>query len=80
MWRGRRPGRSGSSFTSTATAVRLRGAGAPRGGFGLHGARTDRGYAELGTRERDVRNGFGLPPHLRMANFEDDSDLSAIHQ
>ncbi len=33
----------------------------------------------LGTRERDVRNGFGLPPHLRMANFEDDSDLSAIN-
>jgi isopentenyl diphosphate isomerase/L-lactate dehydrogenase-like FMN-dependent dehydrogenase len=23
----------------------------------------------LGTRERDVRNGFGLPPHLTMANF-----------
>ena len=23
----------------------------------------------LGTRERDVRNGFGLPPHLRQANF-----------
>jgi 4-hydroxymandelate oxidase len=27
----------------------------------------------LGTRERDVRNGFGLPPHLRMANFVDDT-------
>ncbi len=35
---------------------------------------------KLGRRERDVRNGFGLPTHLRMANFEDDSDLSAIHR
>ena len=28
----------------------------------------------LGQRERDVRNGFGLPAHLRMANFQDTSD------
>ena len=27
----------------------------------------------LGRRERDVRNGFGLPAHLRMANFADPS-------
>jgi isopentenyl diphosphate isomerase/L-lactate dehydrogenase-like FMN-dependent dehydrogenase len=32
----------------------------------------------LGSRERDLRNGFGLPAHLRRANFIDDesSDLS----
>ncbi|MGE5333449.1 MAG: alpha-hydroxy acid oxidase [Nitrososphaerota archaeon] len=24
----------------------------------------------LGRRERDIRNGFGLPPHLHMGNFE----------
>jgi 4-hydroxymandelate oxidase len=32
----------------------------------------------LGSRERDLRNGFSLPPHLRMANFIDDesSDVS----
>ena len=36
----------------------------------------------LGTRERDVRNGFGLPPHLRMANFVDDTygDVHAQEQ
>ena len=28
----------------------------------------------LGQRERDLRNGFGLPAHLRMANFSDGSD------
>jgi 4-hydroxymandelate oxidase len=27
----------------------------------------------LGRRERDVRNGFGLPPHLHTANFADPS-------
>jgi isopentenyl diphosphate isomerase/L-lactate dehydrogenase-like FMN-dependent dehydrogenase len=27
----------------------------------------------FGRRERDVRNGFGLPPHLHLANFEDPS-------
>jgi isopentenyl diphosphate isomerase/L-lactate dehydrogenase-like FMN-dependent dehydrogenase len=27
----------------------------------------------LGRRERDVRNGFGLPPHLHIANFADPS-------
>lgn len=26
--------------------------------------------ARLGRRERDIRNGFGLPPHLHMGNFE----------
>ena len=26
--------------------------------------------ARLGRRERDIRNGFGLPPHLRMGNFD----------
>jgi 4-hydroxymandelate oxidase len=26
--------------------------------------------ARLGRRERDMRNGFGLPPHLHMGNFE----------
>lgn len=26
--------------------------------------------ARLGRRENDIRNGFGLPPHLHMANFE----------
>lgn len=31
----------------------------------------------LGQRERDVRNGFGLPAHLRMANFHDNSDAAA---
>src|SRR5262249_54893274 len=31
----------------------------------------------LGTRERDVRNGFGLPPHLTMANFVD--QYASIH-
>ena len=31
----------------------------------------------LGQRERDVRNGFGLPAHLRMANFADASDATA---
>jgi 4-hydroxymandelate oxidase len=30
----------------------------------------------LGQRERDVRNGFGLPAHLHMANFSDNSDES----
>jgi 4-hydroxymandelate oxidase len=32
----------------------------------------------LGNRERDLRNGFGLPPHLHMANFaiDESSDLS----
>lgn len=25
----------------------------------------------MGRRERDIGNGFGLPPHLRFANFED---------
>lgn len=29
--------------------------------------------ARLGRRERDVRNGFGLPPHLHMGNFEGDA-------
>jgi 4-hydroxymandelate oxidase len=31
----------------------------------------------LGRRERDVRNGFGLPAHLHMANFADPS-MSAV--
>ncbi len=31
----------------------------------------------LGVRERDERNSFGLPPHLRHANFADDSGGSA---
>ncbi|HKT37257.1 MAG TPA: alpha-hydroxy acid oxidase, partial [Ktedonobacterales bacterium] len=26
--------------------------------------------ARLGRRERDIRNGFGLPPHLHMGNFD----------
>ncbi len=32
----------------------------------------------LGHRERDLRNGFGLPPHLRMANFvaKESADIS----
>jgi isopentenyl diphosphate isomerase/L-lactate dehydrogenase-like FMN-dependent dehydrogenase len=36
----------------------------------------------LGYRERDLRNGFGLPPHLRMANFVEDesSDVSRREQ
>ncbi len=34
----------------------------------------------LGQRERDVRNGFGLPPHLHMANFTDNSDATAHTQ
>jgi 4-hydroxymandelate oxidase len=34
----------------------------------------------LGQRERDLRNGFGLPAHLRMANFEDASDATAHTQ
>jgi isopentenyl diphosphate isomerase/L-lactate dehydrogenase-like FMN-dependent dehydrogenase len=34
----------------------------------------------LGQRERDVRNGFALPPHLRMANFTDTTgDLAREH-
>ena len=33
----------------------------------------------LGTRERDVRNGFGLPPHLSMANFVDDA-YAGVHE
>ena len=36
----------------------------------------------LGRRERDIRNGFGLPPHLRMANFTADqnADVSEREQ
>ena len=30
-------------------------------------------YAALWRRERDVRNGYGLPPHLSRANFADPS-------
>jgi 4-hydroxymandelate oxidase len=33
----------------------------------------------VGRRERDMRNGFGLPPHLRMANFPDD-DLAMVNE
>ena len=33
----------------------------------------------VGRRERDMRNGFGLPPHLRMANFRDDL-FANIHE
>jgi isopentenyl diphosphate isomerase/L-lactate dehydrogenase-like FMN-dependent dehydrogenase len=29
----------------------------------------------LGSRERDVRNGFSLPPHLHRANFIDDEPI-----
>ena len=31
----------------------------------------------LGQRERDLRNGFGLPPHLHMANFHDHTEDTA---
>ena len=31
----------------------------------------------LGRRERDIRNGFGLPSHLRMANFTADQNADA---
>jgi isopentenyl diphosphate isomerase/L-lactate dehydrogenase-like FMN-dependent dehydrogenase len=31
----------------------------------------------LGRRERDIRNGFGLPPHLRMANFTPEQNVDA---
>jgi 4-hydroxymandelate oxidase len=34
----------------------------------------------LGRRERDVRNGFGLPPHLHIANFADPSMRDVMPQ
>ncbi len=34
----------------------------------------------LGRRERDVRNGFGLPPHLHLANFADPSMRDVLPQ
>ncbi len=34
----------------------------------------------LGRRERDMRNGFAIPPHLRMANFGDDEHADVSHR
>ncbi|WIG57957.1 MAG: L-lactate dehydrogenase [Ktedonobacterales bacterium] len=33
----------------------------------------------LGRRERDIRNAFSLPPHLGMANFTSEDDLTMVH-
>lgn len=35
---------------------------------------------QMGHRERDIRNGFGLPSHLRFANFEAGSSAHATEQ
>lgn len=34
----------------------------------------------LGRRERDMRNAFAIPPHLRMANFGDDEHADVSHR